>query len=93
MYEAVKKYETYVACNKRLKGKSASPQVGPQRAAAQTSGYKPHFHKTTAFSTSVEDSPDPALSEQESSLLEDNDHLGMVADQEWDEGLYIPSFL
>ena len=45
MYEAVKKYETYVACNKRLKGKSASPHVGHQRAAAQTSGYKPCFHK------------------------------------------------
>ena len=27
MYEAVKKYETYVACNKHLKGKSASPSL------------------------------------------------------------------
>ena len=35
MYEAVKKYETYVACNKCLEGKSASPQVGHQRAAAR----------------------------------------------------------
>ena len=38
MYEVVKKYETYVAHNKHLKGKSASPHVGHQRAAAQTSG-------------------------------------------------------
>ena len=27
MYEVVKKYETYVACNKCLKGKGASPQA------------------------------------------------------------------
>ena len=93
MYEAVKRYETYVACNKRLEGKSASPHIGHQRAVAQTSGYKPHFHKTTAFATSVEGSPDPALSEQEPSLLEDNDHLGGEPTQEEDEGLYIPSFL
>ena len=93
MYKAVKRYETYVACNKHLKGKSASPQVGPQRAAAQTSGYKPRFHKTTAFTTSVEGSTDPALSEQGPSLPEDNDHLEGEPTQEEDEGLYIPSFL
>ena len=43
MYEAVKRYETYVACNKHLEGKSASPHIGHQRTVAQTSGYKPHF--------------------------------------------------
>ena len=93
MYEVVKIYETYVTHNKRLKGKNASPHVGHQRAAAQTSGYKPHFHKTTAFTTSVEGSPDPALSEQEPSLPEDDDHLEVKPTQEEDEGLYIPSFL
>ena len=41
MYEVVKKYETYVAHNKCLEGKSTSPHVGHQRAAAQTSGYRP----------------------------------------------------
>ena len=75
MYEVVKRYETYVAHNKRLKGKSASPHVGHQRAVAQTSGYKPCFHKTTAFAASVEGSPDPALSEQGPSLPDDDDHL------------------
>ena len=75
MHEAVKRYETYVACNKHLKGKSASPHVGHQRTAAQTSGYKLCFHKTTAFATSVEGTPDPALSEQGPSLPEDDDHL------------------
>ena len=93
MYEVVKRYETYVAHNKRLEGKSASPHIGPQRAAAQTSGYKPRFHKTTAFTTSVEGSPDPALSEQGPSLPEDDDHLEGEPTQEEDEGLYIPSFL
>ena len=63
MYEVVKRYETYIAHNKHLKGKSASPPIGHQRAVAQTSGYKPRFHKTTAFAASVEGSPDPALSE------------------------------
>ena len=74
MYEVVKKYGTYVAHNKCLKEKSASLHIGQQRASAQTSGYKPHFHKTTAFATSVEGSTDTALAEQEHSLPEDNDH-------------------
>ena len=93
MYEAVKRYETYVARNKRPEGKSASPHVGHLMAATQTSGYKPHFHKTTAFATSVKGSLDPALSEQEPSHPEDDDHLVVELTQEEDEGLYIPSFL
>ena len=93
MYEVVKKYKTHVAHNKHLEGKSTSPHVGHQRAAAQTSGYRPHFHKTTAFAASVEESADPVLSEPEPSLPEDDDHLGGEPTQEGDEGLYIPSFL
>ena len=60
---------------------------------AQTSSYIPCFHKTTAFSTSVEGSLDPALSEQGPSLPENDDHLEGEPTQEEDEGLYIPSFL
>ena len=93
MYEAVKKYKTYIAHNKRLKGKSASPHSGHQRAAALTSGYRPCFHKTTAFTASVEETPDPALSEPGPSLPEDEDHLGGESTQEGNERLYIPSFL
>ena len=93
MYEVVKKYETYVARNKCLEGKSASPHVGHQRAVAPTSGYKPCFHKTTAFAASVEGSPDPVLAEPEPSLPEDDHHLGGEPTQEGDEGLYIPGFL
>ena len=89
MYEVVKRDETYVACNKHLEGKSTSPHVGHQRAVAQTSGYKPHFHKTTAFTASVEGSPDPVLAEPEPSLPEDDDdHLGGEPTQEEDEGLH-----
>ena len=93
MYEVVKKYETYVAHNKRLEGKSASPHIGHQRTTAQTSGYKPRFHKTMAFVASVEETSDPALSEMGPSLPEDEDHLGGKSTQEGDEGLFIPSFL
>ena len=93
MYEVVKKYKTYIAHNKHLEGKSVSPHIGHQRATAPTSGYKPCFHKTTAFTASVKGSPDPVLAEPEPSLPEDDDHLGGEITQEGDEGLYIPSFL
>ena len=93
MYEAVKRYETYVACNQCLEEKSTNPHIGYQRAAAQTSGYKPRFHKTTAFAPSVEESPDPALSEQELFLPENDGYVGVEPNKEGDEGLYIPSFL
>ena len=93
IYEVVKKYEAYVSHNKCLKAKSASPHVSHQRAMAQTSGYTPHFHKTTAFATSVEETPDPVLSEQESTLLDDHGHSEVEPTLEEDEGLYIPSFL
>ena len=93
MYKVVKKYETYVACNKHLEGKSASPHSGQQRAAAQTSGYRPRFHKTMAFVASVKETSDPALSELGPSLPEDEDHLGGESTQEGKEGLFILSFL
>ena len=93
MYKAVKKYKTYVAHNKCLKGKSASPHTNHQRAAAQTSGYKPRFHKTTAFTASVEETTDPAPSESGPSLPEDEDHSEVEPTREDDEGLFIPSFL
>ena len=41
MYEAVKRYETYVAWNKRLDGKGTSASASQQKAATQSSGYKP----------------------------------------------------
>ena len=41
MYEAVKRYETYVARNKRLYGKGTSTSASQQKTTGQTSGYKP----------------------------------------------------
>ena len=41
MYEAVKKYETYVAQNRRLDRKGTSSSVSQQKATGQSSGYKP----------------------------------------------------
>ena len=90
MYEVVKKNKTYVACNKCLKGKSISPHSGQQRATAQTSGYRPRFHKTTA---SIKETSDPALSELGPSLPEDKDHREGESTQEGDKGLFILSFL
>ena len=49
MYEAVKKYETYVARNKRLEGKGTSSSASQQKATGHTSSYKPPFHKTMTF--------------------------------------------
>ena len=46
MYEAVKRYETYVAQNKRLDGKGTSTSAGQQKTTSQALGYKPRFHKT-----------------------------------------------
>ena len=93
MYKAVKKYETYVAHNKCLKGKSASPHTNHQRAVPQTSGYKPRFHKTTAFVASVEETTDSAPTESGPSLPDEEDHHAAETNQEDDEGLFIPSFL
>ena len=89
----VKKYKTYIARNKCLEGKSASPHTNHQRAVAQTSAYKPRFHKTTAFAASVGETTDPAPSESGPSLPEDEDHSEVELTKEDDEGLFIPSFL
>ena len=93
MYEVVKKYETYVARNKHLEGKSASPHTNHQRAVPQTSGYKPRFHKTTAFAASVEEATDAVPTESGPSPPDEEDHHAVETNQEDDEGLFIPSFL
>ena len=93
MYEAVKKYETYVACNKRLEGKGTSSSANQQRVTGHTSGYKPQFHKTTAFAATIAESEDDAHRHKESSHQEDADSFGAESSQEDDEGLFIPSYL
>ena len=93
MYEAVKKYETYVACNKRLEGKGTSSSASQQKATGHNLGYKPWFHKTTAFAATIAESEDDAHCHQESSPQEEADSFGAESSQEDDEGLFIPSYL
>ena len=93
MYEAIKRYETYVAQNKWLDGKSTSTSVGQQKAVSQSSGYKPRFHKTTAFVATAGGLDDKADHPQGSSPYEDNDSHEVEPPPKEDEGLYIPSYL
>ena len=89
MYKAVKKYETYVARNRRLDGKGTSTPAGPQKATGQSSGYKPRFHKTTAFVATAGGPND----ESDHPPGEDSDSHEVEPPPKEDEGLYIPSYL
>ena len=89
MYEAVKKYETYVARNRRLDGKGTSTPSGQPKAAGQPSGYKPQFHKTTAFIATAGVPND----ESDHPPGEDSDSHEVEPPLQEDEGLYIPSYL
>ena len=93
MYEAVKKYETYVARNKRLEGKGTSSSASQQKATGHTLGYKPRFHKTTVFAATIAESEDDAHHHQESSPQEEADSFRAESSQEDDKGLFIPSYL
>ena len=92
-YEAVKRYETYVARNKRLDGKGTSTSAGQQKTTSQSSGYKPRFHKTTAFVAIAGGPDDEAGHPQDSSPYEDTDSQEVEPSHKEDEGLYIPSYL
>ena len=93
MYEAVKRYETYVARNKRLDGKGTSTSTGQQKTTGQSSGYKPRFHKTTAFVATAGGLDDDAEHPQGPSPYEDSDSQEVAPPPKEDEGLYIPSYL
>ena len=93
MYEAVKRYETYVAHNKRLEGKGASSSSSQQKAAGHTSGYKPRFHKTMAFAATIIEDEDDSPGHHESSPQEGADAHGHELSPEDDEGLFLPSYL
>ena len=93
MYEAVKRYKTYVARNKRLEGKGTSSSGSQQRATGHTSGYKPRFHKTTAFVATIAESEDDGPGWPESTSQEGADPFRAESSQEDDEGLFIPNYL
>ena len=93
MYEAIKRYETYVTRNKRLDGKGMATLPSPPKTTGQSSGYKPRFHKTTAFVATAggpDDEPDPS---QGPSPSEDHGPPEVEPPPREDEGLYIPSYL
>ena len=93
MYEAVKKYETYMAHNNRLEGKGASSSTSQQKVTGHTLGYRPRFHKTMAFAATMAESEDDSHYLQDSSPHEGTDSVGAESSQEDDEGLFIPSYL
>ena len=93
MYEAVKRYKTYVTWNKRLEGKGASSSASQSKAAGHTSGYKPRFHKTTAFVATIPETEDDGPGHHESLPQEGADAYGNESSQEDDKGLFIPSYL
>ena len=87
MYEVIKRYETYVALNKRLDRKGIATSPSPPKTTGQSSGYKPRFHKMTTFVAMAGGPDDEADPPQGPSPSEDHNSL------EADEGLYIPSYL
>ena len=93
MYEAVKRYETYVAHNKRLEGKGASSSTSQPKANGHTSGCKPWFHKTMAFAATIPQVEEDGPGHPEPPPWEEADAYGNESSQEDDEGLYIPSYL
>ena len=93
MYKAVKRYETYVAGNKRLDGKVTSTSASQQKTNSHTSGYKPQFQKTTAFAATAEGPSDETSPRKDSSHYEETDSQEVEPSHREDEGLYIPSYL
>ena len=93
MYEAVKRYETYVAWNKRLDGKGTSTSASQQKTNSHMSGYKPRFQKTTTFAATAEGPSDETSPLQDSSHYEETDSQEAEPSHREDEGLYIPSYL
>ena len=93
MYEAVKRYETYVARNKRLDGKSTATSPSPLKTTGQSSEYKPQFHKMTTFVATAGGPDDEADTSQGPSPSEDHGSPEVEPPPKDDEGLYIPSYL
>ena len=82
-----------MAQNKRLDGKGTSTSASQQKTTSQASGYKPRFHKTTAFVATACRLDDEACRPQDSSPYEDTDSQEVEPSHKENEGLYIPSYL
>ena len=83
MYEAVKRYETYVARGKRLE--STSPFTGQPRQAPN------RFPRTTAFAATVAEAEETDNGGVEISLEEDPNDVEAQSDEPG--GVYLPEFL
>ena len=70
-----------------------STSASQQKATGQSSGYKPQFHKMTAFVATAGGLDDKADHPQGSSPYEDSDSQEVEPPHKEDEGLYIPSYL
>ena len=82
-----------MAQNKGLDGKGTSTSAGQQKTTSQASGYKPRFHKTTAFIATAGGPDDEACCPQDSLPYEDTDSPEVEPSHKEDEGLYIPNYL
>ena len=82
-----------MAQNKRLDGKGTITSAGQQKTTSQASGYKPRFHKTTAFVATAGGLDDEACRSQDSLPYQDTDSQEVEPSHKEDEGLYIPSYL
>ena len=93
MYTAVRRFESYVACNERLNGKEATPAhaKAPKVPPQATPHYKHRFHKTTAFKATAAAPPEEEGSGSESSGGEASEEPGGVEEDQ--AGLFLPEFL
>ena len=89
MYEAVKKYETYIACNQRLEGRTRATS----HPVFKSPGYKPKFHKTTAFAAAVDEPEDDASYEADLIQSGNEGSLETTSNPEDEAGVFVPNFV
>ena len=89
MYKAVKKYETYIARNQRLEGRTRATS----HPVFKSPGYKPKFHKTTAFAAAV-DEPEVDASYEANLVQSGNEgSLETASNPEDEAGVFVPNFV
>ena len=89
MYEAVKKYETYIAHNRRLEGRTRATS----HSVFKSPGYKPKFHKTTAFAAAVDKPEDDASYEADLIQSSNEGSLETTSNPEDEAGVFVPNFV
>ena len=89
MYEAVKKYETYIARNRRLEGQTRATS----HPVFKSPGYKPNFYKTTAFAVAVDELEDDAPYEADLVQSGNEGSLETASNPEDEAGVFVPNFV